>query len=90
MKVDDALLHKTRRVYRFATSTLTPMYTDRRFRSAVKITNKQWARYLQTGRLKVSPRSVEIMEALSALPINSPHFQTMVRVLEARYNTKLP
>jgi hypothetical protein len=92
MRVDAALMFQARRAYRFAVMVerQKPLYVDHRFRSAVKITEKQWSRYIQTGKLKVSRKSYEIMEAMSALPINSPHFKTMVRVFEVRYNTKLP
>jgi hypothetical protein len=51
------------------------------FVNYVNITKKQWVKYYQTGKLKVSPRTYKKLLVLQG---NSLHKYTLLKIIDAR------
>lgn len=52
------------------------------------ITKKQWERYGQSGKLKVSPATHALLLSLRDLPTGSPHFHAMFIMVELKHGKR--
>lgn len=65
-------------------SEMNPLLRSRQqFHQYFGITNKQWAKFKQTGKLKVS--QVTFMKLKHATLLDSPYHAALTKIIEVRY-----